>query len=1819
MCFNITSTGAERFLIKQLPRSLHQDDKQHKSELFYIPLYLLKLKIQSDKKIFKLKSNLVNMTDLQSYIRKRGNLKGYLTRNKQFIETLDLNSITKTLINEVQLRVTKVEPLLDEFEYVQSQIEEHDTSIETAVHESERNSFENSYYSILATYQVIVDNNDVSETSQTSDEANGRSSVAASNHSQTASNYSETASNHSQNNSNLMPINNSYHNIKLPQLTIPTFSGEMDKWLNFYDMFNSVIHDNKNLSPVQKLQYLKGSLSGAARDILESVEIRSTNYEVAINLLKERYEDKSRIINTHIRHLFELEPLQRESYSQLQSLLNDTLKHVQALKSLNQPTEHWDSLLVYLTRTKFDSITKRDWEKDRSGLQDVPTMKDLTKFLKNKCRELEALNTTKQTGVTHNKSTRSSAHFAAQGSACKICTSGNHAVYHCGRFLQMNIPDRINEVIKHKLCKCCFRGNHTTKDCKSSNCRKCNRRHNTLLHLPNEQSNTNNNISTITDNTTNNTSPEQTETQATTVANFSQFKLTHVLLPTAIVYTYDGQGNRHKIRILLDTGSQSNFIRQDIVQQLNLKSKRVNHPVSGINNTQIHVTSEVSITLHSQYNAFKCTINCLTIPDITNDLPQTTLRFGDFNIPEHIQLADPTFTQSSKINILVGAEVFWQLMCIGQFSLGRHKPIAQKTQFGWVISGAIIQHPTSLHSSTCMFTVTDYKKLDIQNQMAAFWQIEEGPVTHSKSQQELECEQLFTETTSREGDGKFIVQLPFKDNINQLGESYNVARKRLSLLEQRLNSNSILKGQYSAFMQEYETLGHMTPVTYSELEIKRAYFLPHHPIIKPDKLTSKIRVVFDASCQTSTGLSLNDTLKVGPVVQPELITILLRFRLHKVAFTSDCEKMYRQIWVSKDHRIFQNILWNNQIYQLNTVTYGTSSAPYLATRCIEQVAIDSIHSHQEVSKLIRDSFYVDDLISSCKTVAQATMLVNQLNNLFLTYGFPMRKWSSNHPQVLENVDSVNTITHFNDDSRSVKTLGLEWDSKEDLFRYPFKIKEDNSLITKRTILSTISTIFDPLGLVSPVLIKSKIILQRLWQLNLTWDESLPVELHTMWTNYQDELPKIQNLSIPRQVLTDNSINTQIHAFCDASEVSYGICIYLRSTNTSGQHTVNLLTAKGRVAPLKVITIPKLELMAAHLLAKTVSKIQIILRSNIHVNETHYWCDSSIVLAWLRKTPNQLKTFVAHRVSDIISLTSVSDWHHIRSGDNPADIVSRGASVNQLASCQLWWNGPRWLVQDPSTWPQSSVESLINIPEVKQSASQSCTYSVSIQTQSVISKLLNESSKLIKLKRILAYCVRFINNCQKINSKIDGPLTVTEIQHSLNLLIKNVQLLSFPDEIQNLTNNTPIYTRSKLKSLNPFLDEHGLMRVGGRLRHSHVPFNTKFPFILPKKHQFTTLVINQYHLQHFHAGSQATLSAIRQMFWIISGKSEVKRLLHKCIICKRFNSKPTVPIMGDLPEGRVLPSRAFSVCGTDFAGPFLLKNGNGRGRQVTKAYLCLFVCFSTKAVHLEVVGSLSTESFLACLKRFLARRGFCREIHSDNGTNYVGANKEIKDWYNLNSNQTHSNAVTNFLNTHSIQWKFTPARSPHFGGLWESVVKSAKRHLYKIAGNSSFTFEEINTLFCQIESILNSRPLIPLSTNPQDLHFLSPAHFLVGDSLLALPEPSLIEVKQNRLSRFQMVQQMQQRFWKLWSNDYLTLLQPRSKWQRKTNSSIKPGALVLLRELNTPPLLWRMGRIIDVHPGPDGITRVVSIRTTTGTVKRSVTKIVELFNDVDNPP
>ncbi|XP_062556845.1 uncharacterized protein LOC134221673 [Armigeres subalbatus] len=1504
-----------------------------------------------------------------------------------------------------------------------------------------------------------------------------------------------------------------------------------------------------------------------------------------------------------------------QTAAELHSLVDKFQTNVKILKQLGEETDHWDVLLIHLLSTRLDSSTRRDWE-DFAETNECTKFHQLIEFLQRRVNVLETVKNKSYESAAISKKPnppRTGSHGAVQQGfrSCPVCSS-QHFLYQCESFAKMTVNEKEGFVRRNKLCRNCLRRGHMAKDCSSeSYCRKCRGRHHTQLCYVSKSDSTSNAASSqpaSVNQLVSSSAPSQpsmpsgSQTSTPTVHTgitsciSSDGSRTKVLLATAIVMMVDDEGSEHPVRALLDSGSECCFATERVAQRMRVRRSRVNLPIAGIGQASTEVRCKFLATVKSRVSSYSTTIEAFVLPKVTIDLPSISVDASSWTLPTGIQLADPSFYQSGAVDLVLGAEVFFDLFNVaGRIPLGDTLPPLINSVFGWVISGKTPQRQ-SRSPITCNVATT----ADIQRSMEKFWKIEDDAAI-AYSPEEAYCEKFFRETTVRGDGGRYIVRIPFKDGaLDNLGTNRRTAFHRFRLIEARLGRDPNLAAEYRKFMDEYEKLGHMKRVNESETTLGPAYFLPHHPVIREESSTTKVRVVFDASCRSTTGVSLNEVMLVGPVVQEDLRSIIMRSRLHSVMLIADVDKMYRQITLSPDDNRLHLIFWraspsnNIQIYKLLTMTYGTASVPYLATRVLKKLADDeekTIHWH-------------------LRSVAEAVKLRKQMEEMFNSAGMQLRKWASNIPSALQGVPNDNRALQSSvefDKDQSIKTLGLHWEPHSDQLKYlvPKAIVDPSAVVTKRSALSCIARLFDPLGLVGPVVVRAKMFMQELWGLKddndnqYDWDKELPEDMKDQWVRYYTELPQLNTLRIDRFVVLPEATSLELHFFSDASIAAYGACAYIRSSNSSGEVKVALLTSRSKVAPLKQQSIPRLELCGALLSAELYVKVAAALRIT---SNAYFWVDSTTVLSWLKATPSTWSTFVGNRVSKIQHKSQNCEWNHVAGRENPADVISRGLPAADLMECERWWRGPSWLRCDKDAWP-IPVDGGIDQEAFKEARKSS--HITASPSPTFAEDYVNQFSNFQHMLRITAYWRRYFANLRlpRTERVVSSPLTTVELQGAELALIRLVQMDSFPTELKAVEAQQLVSSRSRLRWFNPLIDSDGVLRIGGRIGRSAQSYDSCHQILLPGSHPFSSLLVRCQHERLLHAATQLLMNTIRLRYWILGGRNVIRRVVHRCVTCFRAKPKVVEQFMAELPVQRVTASRPFSIVGIDFWGPIYLKPRHRRDSP-PKAYVAVFICFSTKAVHLELVVDLSTAKFLQAFRRFVARRGLCAEVFSDNGKNFVGAANELRRLLRAESfRQSFASECSN----NGIHWHFNPPRASHFGGLWEAAINSAQKHFVRVLGDRKLPFDDMETLLVQIEACLNSRPLTKLSDDPSDLQALTPGHFLVGSSLQSVPDGDYTSIPTNRLHSWQQIQKLLQDVWKRWHVEYLQSLQPRSKWL-KQSVQLKENQLVIIVDENQPPMRWPIARVKELHPGKDGVVRVVTLQTTSGLLTRPTAKI-----------
>ena len=1061
----------------------------------------------------------------------------------------------------------------------------------------------------------------------------------------------------------------------------------------------------------------------------------------------------------------------------------------------------------------------------------------------------------------------------------------------------------------------------------------------------------------------------------------------------------------------LDQGSSATFCTEQLRIKLNATGKR--------KQILLHTMGQKKPINSLVIKGLEvCSLEGTDFIDLPEVYTQHEIPVGKEYIPRQEDLRKWSYLQDVKIpnidaeiDLLIGVNAPKLMEPWRIINSQGNGPFAIKTLLGWVVNGllhnedACINQQGQKHVHSHRTSVEKLSELLIQQYNHDF---PEKGFEEKKQMSVEDCRYMhIMDSSAKIVNGHYQLPLPFKKDDPTMPNNRHLAEQlsRTLSLRRKFQRNIGFHLEYTAFMDAVLSSGHAELVPQEQLiqENGKVWYIPHHGVFHPKK--GSLRVWCSAAYQ---GKSLNTELLQGPNLTNTLIGVLVRFRLGKIAIMADVEKMFHQVKVPSHHVNFLRFLWwpNGDInqplkeYRMVVHLFGATSSSSCASYALKRTAEDNKGCFSaEATRTVRNNFYVDDLLKAVDTEGFAIKICKELKLLCATAGFNLTKWISNNRAVLasipetERAKDVKNLDLDIEDLPLERALGVQWCVKEDAFTFQVTIKE--CPCSRCGILSMVSSIYDPLGLLAPLTFKAKCILQELCKLNIGWDEDLPETHAQAWKQWWQELPKVREFQVCRSFVPDNFGNVktaQMHHFSDASDIGYGTVTYLRLTSSNKVH-VTFLMGKARVAPLKVMTTPRMELTAAVLAVR----MDRMLSEELHIDldASLFWTDSMTVLRYIRNESRRYQTFVANRINIIRSASEVSQWRYIGTKLNPADDASRGLHVDNFLKRKTWINGPDFLKEPPHCWPDVPFEPVLppNDPELRKGV---VTVNVTVKENcDATTYLLNYFSTWIRLKKAVAWLLRLksilldrvrifkkdkdqskhvmITRKQKQDKTNPYVLSVSDLENAEMAILQFCQGQGFPQEIsclqkgmQNINSNSAIFR------LDPFLD-NGSLRVGGRLSKMAMPSEQKHPAILPKDHHVSKLVLLHIHHETGHGGRNVMLSRLRQRYWIPCANSLARKVIYKCTTCRRVSSSAGEQKMADLPVDRLTPDLPpFTHVGVDYFGPLEIK----RNRSIVKRYGVIFTCLTSRAIHLEIAHSLDTDSCIHAFRRFIARRGRC---------------------------------------------------------------------------------------------------------------------------------------------------------------------------------------------------------------------------------------------------
>lgn len=1400
---------------------------------------------------------------------------------------------------------------------------------------------------------------------------------------------------------------------------------------------------------------------------------------------------------------------------------------------------------------------------------------------------------------------------------CSICEKNCRRPSDCRKFKQLSQQERWNVVKKSKLCGKCL-GKHDFRSCdlkKKCGTNGCEAIHHPLLHnfKKDEKNGKSKVFSSSTDTNVDSTSTSKSNQAATaekkTVAvhQISERDVYFKIIPV-ILYFENKSINTYAF---LDDGSEVTLIEEELALELGTVGIESSLCLRYTANQSRHEPSSrlISLQISGTQRDKRYTLPDLrTVEELA--LPSQTISRNEI-VKKYSYLKNVPFPEmyEARPRILIGlnyAKLKMSLEVVVGEDDSIENPIAARTPLGWLVYGQNQDIKSSYYVQHHKFEICPCnleKDEDLHQLFKEYSSVDSFGVSASAKcpeSKEIEKAKRIMEDTTIRRDGRFETGLLWRYDNFQVPDSFSMAIKRLECTENKLRKTPDLLANVNNQIKDFITKGYIRKLNKNEIKSKEAecFYLPIFVALNPKK-PSKVRIVWDAAAKVK-GISLNSLLLTGPDLLSPLIDILRRFRERKIAISGDIVEMFHQIQIKEDDQHYQRFLWRDgdsskepEVYVMQVMTFGSTCSPSSAQYIKNLNASEFADKFQRAAFAITENHHVDDLLDSVDTVEEAIQLINDVRYIHEQGGFKIRNFLSNSKEVLagigQNSDGETKDLSICKDSEFEKILGMWWNTEideEDYFTYSLKFtKLDKDVVegrrapTKREVLRTLMTIFDPLGYLSHFLVYIKILLQDIWREKIDWDEPIPERLHKNWLTWFNLLPMVENVKIPRhyspKLSKDNRTIIELHTFVDASIDAYCAVSYFRIEDENGVDCV-LIGAKTKVAPQKPISIPRLELMATVLGARLTASLR--KSHTLKIDKIFMWSDSMDALSWIHSDHRKYRQFVALRVGEVLELTDIQWWNFVPGKLNVADLGTKWTKLPNFEQSSSWFRGPEFLWQSKEKWPEQNLGKPTTTSELKANF-----------THSRINKptpiLPERFSKWFRCLRAQAYVFKFNNILKaKIRQRAlsSSELTSEELRMAENVLYRLAQHDDFTEEISLLQRNKTISKSSSIFQCSPYLDESGVMRINGRIDNiCGIKLNTKRPIILPRAHRITYLIVDHYHRKFLHQNHETVLNELRQNFYIPKLRVVLKQVRSKCQKCKNDRAKPAIPIMGDLPPARLAYNvEPFTYTGIDFFGPmYVLQN-----RKPVKRWGVIFTCLSVRAIHIEITPSLTASSCIIAVRNFMAYRGTPLEIYSDQGTNMKGANSELKkELAKLDLHQLSSEFVGP-----DLKWYFQPPASPHMSGSWERLIRSIKSNLNHIIPTRNPTEEILRNLLLEVMNIINSRPLTYVPVDSIDADPLTPNHFILGSSN-GLKSGIFPVDDKTLLFGWKYAQQLINRFWKQWIRTYLPTLTRRTKWFMNVEP-LQVGDVVIVVDEKNARNYWPKGIVVEVRPDSKGDVR-----------------------------
>ncbi|XP_058448819.1 uncharacterized protein LOC131428793 [Malaya genurostris] len=1465
---------------------------------------------------------------------------------------------------------------------------------------------------------------------------------------------------------------------------LPVYNGNPEEWPLFFATFENTTK-LCGYTPEENMARLQRCLRGKALDAVRCQLLHPLNLGHVLSTLKMLFGRPEIIVYSLVQKINHIPSPRADKLNSIVDFALAVRNMVATIQACNLEEHLCNITLLQSLVDRLPSMIKLNWATHRQNMKRV-TLIEFSDWLYALAEAASAvtvpplINTTEANhrrgrnddGFVHAHTVTETGPSSQEfdGTNCIICQGSCPTVGHCKQFLRQDHSSRWALLRNHKLCRCCLKLHKGL--CKfSKQCGKdgCPYKHHQLLH----------NDAKDKSNQHNRSDAQPTETQSimhsSTELGSNNFNCnTHRTCEKSVLFKYIpvilyNQGRSINTYAFLDSGSSLTLLEESLASDLNLQGER--HPLClrwtadtcRYEDSAIKTSVDVSgirsadkkYRLSDVYTVKELKLPLQTLP--VERLARSHAHLKGIPVDSYVDI---------QPRILIGVNNTHVVHSLDSREGNEHEPIATKTRLGWIIYGTSLTHTArssdpivNFHLCSHSYGGNSSNDDALDDAVKKYFALESLGITKSQkamlSTEDERALKILRSTTSL-CHGRYQTGLLWKYDDVRLPNSKPLAERRHRCLMKKLQRDPELLNILKLKMNDYLEKGYIRKLSSEEsmMNNDRIWYLPIFPVFNRNK-PGKVRIVWDAAASTG-GVSLNSVLLKGPDLLTSLLSVLHKFRERRVAISGDIREMYHQVVINDGDQHCQRFMWceddeagEPSEYIMKVMTFGATCSPSSAQFIMNENATRFEQQFPLAVDAIRRRHYVDDMLTSVDTENEAILLASNVRFIHQQGGFEMRNWMSNSSTVLRALGAArrNDKNMDMDSSQCFeKVLGMWWNTENDVFRYKLSTDRNRELLsgkeipTKREVLRTLMCTYDPLGLIANYMMPLKILLQEIWRAGTGWDERIGDREFAKWNSWLNMLPYIESVRIPRCYYAPNANNSrqiiELHTFVDTSESGMAAVSYFRFV-TENQIYCVLVGSKTRVAPLKFVSIPRLELQAAVI---GVRLAQSILQNHTYeIAHGYYWTDARDVICWLKSDHRRYSQFVGFRVGEILESSNTTEWRWLPGKLNVADEATKWQHLPSFDDSNRWFRAPPFLWKPHADWPVSSVNEWTSTEEIRTNLLH--------HYESPISDILEPKnySSWKHLIRLTAFVRRFPLNVRrrKIGKyPVTGPLTSDELSDAENRI----------DE----SNYAGKYT--------------------------------KHPIVLPRDHPATNLILQEIHNRYHHQCHKTFINEVSRKFYIARVHVACWRIRRECQRCKIRSARPQPPAMGNLPKARLAAYvRPFSYIGVDYFGPMTVVIG----RRSEKRWDVLITCLTTRAIHIEIAHSLSADSCIMAIRNCISRRGTPVQIVSDRGTNFIKADKELKKGL-AGLDQERMIAE---LTTPETSWTFNPPASPHMGGCWERLIQSVKRVLAEIRPTRPPSDEVLRNTMLEIENIINSRPLTQVPIDHESSPALTPNHFL----------------------------------------------------------------------------------------------------------------------------